>query len=86
LDPAAQFLTCFDRVFDIHLKDISAPQPDGIDTEIGRGVIDFPKFFKAATQRKFSGTMHFEFEKDKDDPLPGLAESAGYVRGLLAVI
>ena len=29
-------------------------------------------------------TASFEFEKDKNDLLPGLAESVGYVRGILA--
>jgi hypothetical protein len=27
--------------------------------------------------------MSFEFEKDENDPLPGLAESVGYVRGVV---
>lgn len=31
-----------------------------------------------------TGTAAFEYEKDGRDPLPGLAESVGYVRGILA--
>ena len=27
-----------------------------------------------------------EYEKDGDDPLPGLAESVGYVRGVMKMI
>jgi len=34
----------------------------------------------------YAGFVSFEFEKDPGDPLPGLAESVGYVRGVLAVI
>ena len=86
LEPTAQFVRCFDRVLDIHLKDVSSARPDADDTEIGRGVIDIPTFLKEATQRRYSGTLHFEFEKDQSDPLPGLAESVGYVRGILTTI
>ncbi len=32
----------------------------------------------------FGGTAAFEYEKDGRDPLAGLAESVGYVRGVLA--
>jgi hypothetical protein len=28
----------------------------------------------------------FEFEKDEKDPLPGVAEAIGYIRGLQAVL
>ena len=31
-------------------------------------------------------TLHFEHEKDAKDPFPGLAESVGYVRGVMATI
>jgi sugar phosphate isomerase/epimerase len=34
----------------------------------------------------YSGIVAFEYEKDADDPLAGLAESVGYVRGVLAAI
>jgi hypothetical protein len=35
---------------------------------------------------KFSGILSFEYEKEDNDPVPGLAESIGYVKGVLAVI
>jgi len=34
----------------------------------------------------FQGTASFEYEKDAKDPLAGLAESVGYVRGVLATL
>ena len=33
---------------------------------------------------KYQGLVGFEYEKDAKDPVPGLAESVGYVKGLLA--
>ncbi len=86
LDPTEQFTKCFDRVHDFHLKDESASQPSGTTVEIGRGVIDVPKLLREANRLKYSGTFHYEFEKDEKDPLPGLAESVGYVNGVLAVM
>jgi hypothetical protein len=35
---------------------------------------------------KYSRTLHFEHEKDETNPLPGVAESVGYVRGVLATL
>ncbi len=86
VDPTAQFAKCFDRVFDVHIKDCSEAKPSGTTVEIGRGVIDIPKFLREAVRLKYSRTMHFEFEKDAKDPLAGTAESVGYVHGVLAVV
>jgi inosose dehydratase len=86
LDPVEQFTQCFDRVLDVHLKDISAPGREGKDVEVGRGSMDVVRFLREAVQRKYAGTLHFEFEKDQSDPLPGVAESVGYARGVLAAI
>ena len=33
-----------------------------------------------------AGIVSFEHEKDDNDPLPGVAESVGYVRGVLAAL
>ncbi len=54
--------------------------------EIGRGVIDIPRFLRTVKAIGYTGNLSFEYEKDGDDPLPGLAESVGYVRGVLAAI
>jgi inosose dehydratase len=75
-----------DRLFDIHIKDETAATPEGHPLEIGRGVIDIPGFLRTLVKVGFSGKVSFEYEKDGDDPLPGLAESVGYVRGVLATL
>ncbi len=85
-DPEQDLLDYFDRVFDIHIKDVTAANKDGSTCEVGRGVIDIPSFLKAVIKKKYSGTLAFEYEKDEDDPFPGLCESVGYVRGVLATL
>lgn len=86
LDPATETAKYFDRVHDIHIKDVDKAEETGNTLEIGRGVIDIPGFLKMLIKKKYQGVVSFEYEKDGKDPLPGLAESVGYVRGVLKVI
>ena len=37
----------------------------------------------ALVEVKYKHLVAFEYEKDEDDPLAGLAESVGYTKGLL---
>ena len=85
-DPEQDLVDFFGRVFDIHIKDVTAANKDGSTCEIGRGVIDIPSFLKTVIKKKYSGTIAFEYEKDGGDPLPGIAESVGYVRGVLSTL
>jgi sugar phosphate isomerase/epimerase len=86
VDPAASAEKYFDRLFDVHIKDVSAPTAQGRTVEIGRGVIDIPRLLKTLTRLKFAGTLALEYEKDEKDPLPGSAESIGYLRGVIAAL
>lgn len=75
-----------DRLHDVHIKDVSSATAEGQTVEVGRGVIDIPKFLKTLIEINYTGVVSFEYEKDADDPMAGLAESVGYVRGVLAAI
>jgi len=86
LDPSVEVERFFDRLYDVHFKDVSSADAKGTTVECGRGVIDIPKLLKTLARLKYSKTLHFEHEKDEKDPFPGVAESIGYVRGVLAVI
>jgi len=35
---------------------------------------------------KYTGTLHLEYEKDQDNPMPGVIYSIGYLRGALGSI
>jgi inosose dehydratase len=72
------------RIFDIHLKNVTATNKDGTTCELGRGVIDIPAFVKMLRKVKYSGSCSLEYEKDMKDPLAGIAESVGYFRGVCA--
>ena len=86
LDPAHEVETFADRLLDVHMKDVSSADAGGTTVEIGRGVIDIPKLVHTLARVKYSNTIHFEYEKDESEPLPGLAESVGYVRGVIATM
>jgi len=75
-----------DRLYDIHLKDVDVRAEAGRSVELGTGVIDIPKYIKTLIDLNYQGVVSLEYEKDADDPLPGMAESVGYARGVLDMI
>ena len=85
-DPIAETELCADRLHDVHIKDVSAANKNGHGVEIGRGVIDIPRFIRTLIKIEYDGIVSFEYEKDAKDPMAGLAESVGYVKGVLAAI
>jgi sugar phosphate isomerase/epimerase len=84
IDPSEAAADCGPRLLDVHLKDVTASSAEGGPVEAGRGVVDLARFLRTLARTGYRGTASFEYEKDGRDPLPGLAESVGYVRGLLA--
>lgn len=85
-DPEQDLKDYFDRVFDIHIKDVTKATNDGQTCIIGRGVINFPSFLKAVIKLGYKGTLALEYEAEGNDPLPGMMESFGYVKGILATL
>ncbi|MGB2868284.1 MAG: TIM barrel protein, partial [Bacteroidota bacterium] len=73
VDPSGDVERFFDRLLDIHMKDVSSADAKGTTVEIGRGVIDIPKLLKTLQRLGYSKSLHFEHEKDEKDPLPGVA-------------
>lgn len=84
VDPADAAVRCGPRLIDVHLKDVTEATKDGVAIEAGRGTIDIPRLLRTLIRMGYAGTAAFEYEKDGQDPLPGLAESVGYVRGVLS--
>lgn len=86
-NPAQTVHVASERLYEVHLRDtvvkggeMKDPQP----TVIGHGLLDFPAIITALLAVKYQGRAEFEYEKKEDDRVPGLAESVGYIRGLLA--
>ncbi len=84
VDPAESILKCRERLYDVHMKDISAMGDKNTPIEGGRGILDLKSILSALLEIKFQGLVGFEYEKDAKNPIAGLAESVGYNKGLLA--
>ena len=69
-------------IYDIHIKDESEASKAGKTWEMGRGVMDFRPIMKVLRQIKYKGVVSLEFEKNGNNPHPGVAESIGYLRGV----
>lgn len=82
-DPAEAVLKYHERLYDMHLKDISNITPKGANVEVGRGVLNIKSILQALLKIQYPYYANFEYEKDADDPLPGLAESVGYTKAVL---
>jgi inosose dehydratase len=75
-----------DRLLDLHMKDVTEATAKGKEIQVGRGVIDIPGLLRALVKVKYQGVVSFEYEPEPKDPLAGLAESVGYVKGVLALL
>jgi sugar phosphate isomerase/epimerase len=86
-DPVATIRLAHARLYQVHLRDTAArggTMKDPSPTVVGRGAIDIRGVLAALREVGYTGRVEFEYEKKEDDRLPGLAESVGYVRGVLA--
>jgi inosose dehydratase len=83
VDPAEAIRRCHERLHDVHLKDLDTTAREGRSVEMGRGVLDVGAILEALLRIGYPHLVSFEYEKDPEDPLPGLAESVGYVKGVL---
>ncbi len=85
-NPVRDTLRYAKRLLDVHVKDVTAAEAKGHGVEIGRGVIDIPGFIRALIRTGYKGYVSFEYEKDANDPLAGIAESVGYINGVMAAV
>jgi sugar phosphate isomerase/epimerase len=81
-DPSADLEKYIKRIYDIHIKDVDSADKAGKTVEIGRGIINIPKVISTLRKINYTGMCSLEFEKDMKDPLPGIAESLGYWKGV----
>jgi sugar phosphate isomerase/epimerase len=84
VDPSQAFRTCAARLYDVHFKDLSSREAKARPIEVGRGVLDIRGMLRTLVELGYSYHVGLEHEKDMNDPIPGVAESIGYIRGTLA--
>jgi inosose dehydratase len=74
------------RIFDLHIKDLKEISRVAQPIELGRGVLDIPGLLTALIKIRYAGVCSIEHEMDMNDPLPGIAESAGFFRGVVKTL
>ena len=84
VDPAHALRTCAGRLYDVHFKDLTSKDGNARPIEVGRGVLDIHGMLETLLHIGYSHHVGLEHEKDMTDPIPGAAESFGYIRGTLA--
>jgi len=87
-DPVAAIREYAPRLYDLHMKDtvaVAGAKTD-IPVEVGAGRLDIRGVLRALLDIKYAGVVAFEYEKVAANPVTGLAESVGYVRGVLAAL
>ena len=83
-DPAESIRKYASRIFDIHLKNVSAQDETGAAMPFREGAMDLRAVIDAASEAEYGGVMSIEYERDFEPGahLPGLARSIGYFRAL----
>jgi inosose dehydratase len=88
VDPTEAILKCRSRLYDVHLKDtlvgagVKKDQPVGL----GFGRLDLRSIMQALLEIQFQFQVGLEDELEAADPIPGIAQSFGYMRGMLAAL
>jgi sugar phosphate isomerase/epimerase len=84
--PAPTIRKCARRLYEFHIKDITAATPKGAGTEVGSGVIDIVSVLRTLLDIKYAYHVALEYEAHGDNPMPGVIESLAYMRGVLAAL
>lgn len=83
-DPIAALKAVKSRLYDVHLKDVAETGEQPPKIPLGRGVMNLKGILQALVGLKYEGHAALEWEGDEKDPVPGMAESFGFIRGVFS--
>ena len=72
------------RLFNVHMKDLTNFQSKESQVAVGEGIMPVKKIFEALGAIKYKGFVDLEYEIHADDPMAGVIESFGYMRGVIS--
>jgi sugar phosphate isomerase/epimerase len=84
LDPAEQIRTMGQRNFGLHLKDHDNEKK--IDVVFGKGALDVSAVLKALKVVQFQGWISIEYEENKHNPTPDLAQCLAVLKAAIQQI
>lgn len=76
----------FDRLYSMHFKDLESDHVDAKGVPVGTGVMPIIGILRELVRSNYKGEVQLEYEVEAKDPVPGMAESFGYMRGVLQTI
>jgi inosose dehydratase len=85
-DPIPIIEECDSRLYDFHIKDVTRPDREAKTIEVGRGIIDIVAVLRTLVKINYGYHLALEYEANADAPVPGMRESFGYIRGVVAAI
>lgn len=72
-----------DRLYSMHFKDLDSDHIDAKGVPVGTGVLPIIPLLHELLHSAYTGEVQLEYEVEAKDPLPGMAESLGFMRGAL---
>lgn len=72
------------RLLDLHIKDERDLKDEETQVPVGEGRMPVPAIFRQLRKQNYRGGVMLEYEVDENGPLPGMAKSFAYMRGVLA--
>ncbi len=73
----------YDRLYSMHFKDLESDHIDAKGVPVGTGVMPIIPLLKELLRSGYKNEIHLEYEVESKDPLPGMGESLGFMRGSL---
>jgi sugar phosphate isomerase/epimerase len=72
-----------DRLYSMHFKDLESDHIDAKGVPVGTGVMPIIPLLRELPHSGYKSELQLEYEVEPKDPLPGMAESFGFMRGAL---
>lgn len=82
-DLVADVKKTHDRLYSMHFKDLESDRIDAKGVPVGTGVLPIIPLLRELVQSAYKEEIQLEYEVEPKDPLPGMAESLGFMRGTL---
>ncbi len=72
-----------DRLYSMHFKDLDSGEIKAKGVPVGTGVLPIIPLLRELVRSHYTGEVQLEYEVEPKDPMPGAAESLGFMRGTL---
>jgi inosose dehydratase len=73
----------FDRLYSMHFKDLDSDHLNAKGVPVGTGVLPITALLRELVRSGYKYEVQLEYEVEPKDPMAGMAESLGFMRGSL---